>query len=223
MSDDPNFGDKEFSGVGFPTPLSIPDETVCRRLQIPADGSWQAVTMGALLALTYPENWQQLEGGISREDAAARAADMVQNAYETAEDGCVVSIDTPYWDDESDVDAEETPEMQPWYGEVTNPTAPADELDFVENAIVWGFTGLLALATPELGFAPAILFNTIAPRFIIAMKRADLGEIFRIVVDGQDSVKVDTTPYAAGEIINVPIVADPSLETHSLLIIGTLP
>lgn len=127
--------------------------------------------------------------------------------------------ETPYWDDASDVEDSEPVDMQPWYGEVTNPTAPPDELDFVENLLVWTFTGLLALATPEFGFAPAILFHTIAPKFLIAQKAGDVGEIVNIVIDGKSYGSVDTTGRA-GEIIETPVIADPSLDTHEILIYG---
>ena len=220
---DIDFGDKQFTGVGFPTPVSVPDTFACRQIQIPASGDWQSLVMGALDALTHPENWQQFEGGISREDAAAAAQQMIDCVYEEAAAGCIdQNMQTPYWDDDADVGDEESRATQTWYGEVTNPDAPADELDFVENSIVWVMTGLLAIASAEIGFAPAILFHTLAPRFIIAMRTADVAEVFRIVVNGQDYARVDTTGHASGEIINQTIVIDEPTDDNVLLILTEL-
>lgn len=225
MSDNPNFGEKEFPGVGFPTPVSIPDDTACRTLKIPASGDWQAVTMGALLALTYPENWQQLEGGISRDDAAAAAAAMIQQAYDDVDLPCPVNtVDTPFWDDASDVGDEADKDTQIWYGEVTNPTDPPGELTFEENALVWVFTGLLAIATPEVGFAPAIAFHTLAPKFILAQKRGDIATFIRIILNGQDMVSVDTSDYSPGDLIEIPVVgAEESEGGYDLLVLNYLP
>jgi hypothetical protein len=216
----PDFGDKEFAGVGFPTPASIPDDSACRPLTIPASGAWEAVVMGALQLLTDTRNWQQFEGGITPDDAAQVAQHIVDCAYEDAEFGCQDSVDTPYWDDSTDVGEDEPKSTQEWYGEVTNPDAAPEELDFVENAAIWIFTGLLAIGTAEVGAAPAILFHTIAPKFVLAMKRGDVGEIFRIVVDGKDNAKLDTTAGAAGDVMQVSIVADPSIDLHTLLVVG---
>lgn len=220
-----DFGDKEYNyGEGYPTPFLLPDETVCRRFEIPAsddNGEWLAIFMGLMMWLTEPKHWQQFEGSLSQDDAAAAWQAMIDTAYAEAEDGCPegCDIETPFWDDASDVEDSDPADTQPWYGTVSDPDAPPDELDFVENAAVWGFTGLVALATPELGFAPAILFNTVARKFLIAQKAGDVGEIIRIVIDGKDAASIDTTGHS-GEVMTVPIVGDSSLDTHTLYLIG---
>jgi len=213
------FGDKQFKGVGFPTPLSIPDETVCRTIHIPASGEWEALVMGCLYELCVEGKWQQFEGAITREEAAARAQVMFEDMYENVD--CPSGIvEAPYWDDAEDVDDSLPADEQPWYGTVSDPEAPPDELDFVENAAVWIFTGFLAVATLEIGAAPAILFHTIAPKFLLATKRGDIGEIIRILVDGEEAARVDTSGYAAGDIIRTPIVADPSITTgHDIMLV----
>lgn len=214
----PDWGDKEFEGVGFPTPSSIPDETACRTFQIPASGDWQAVVMGAVELLSNPANWQQFEGGIERDEAAERVRQMVSEAYALAETGsCDAEVQCPYWDDATDVGDDMSAEDQTWYGEITNPADPPAELDFVENLAVWAFTGLVALATPELGFAPAILFHTVAQKFLIAQKAGDLAAITHIVLDGGEVARVDTTGRT-GEIIETPVIGDPTLDAHDLLI-----
>lgn len=205
---------------GYLTPDEAPDDLRCRSFSIPNDPRWLGNFMGAIYPLTQPENWRPY-GTLTPDEAAAAYSEIFDAGYASTRDTCDVDIQTPFWDEASDVDDSEPADMQPWYGQVTNPTAPAAELDFVENALVWIFTGLIAAATPEIGFAPAILFHTIAPKFIIAQKRGDFAEIIRIVVDGQDAAVIDTSSYSAGDIIETPIIADPALDSHDLLILAT--
>ena len=215
--------DKQFPGqVGYPTPNAAPTENGCRIFSIPADEEWFALFMSAVQTLTYEWNWYQ-NGSMTQAEAAAACGAIIDAAYEQAEvGGCLTDVEAPYWDAAANVGDSATPEAQTWYGQVIDPFVDPDELTFVENVIVWGFTGLLAVATAEVAFAPAILFNTVAPKFIVAMKKADIGEILRIVVDGKDAAKIDTTDYDADALIQIPILTDPAISPpHSLMIIGT--
>lgn len=128
-------------------------------------------------------------------------------------------IPTPYWDDAADVDDQLSAEEQVWYGYVADPSAEPEELTFIENAAIWAFTGFIAYASWEVGFAPAVVFHTIAPRFVLAWKRGDVGEIIRVIVDGAEAGVVDTTDAAEGELVEFNVVADQSLETHELLLV----
>lgn len=169
--------------------------------------------MGAILPLLDPQSWTQY-GSVTPQEAADTFATAFDLAY--TQNLCPSNTPAPYWDDSEDVDAEEPPGAEEWYGYVTDPEAPPGELDFVENAIIWAFTGFLALAgTP----AAAIAFRTIAPRFVIAMKGDDFGEVIRILVDGEEAARVDTTGHA-GEIIKQQIIANPDNETHQIYIIN---
>jgi len=211
------FGDKEFSGVGYPTPLSIPDETTCVTVNIPNDPTWSALLTGVLLTLIYPENWQQFEGGITRDDAAERWQQIVD---EMTDETTCLTVDTPFWDDETDVDDEMPAEDQIWYGGVTDPTVPPGELDFVESALLWAVTGFVAIATFEVGgLAPAIFFHTSVEKFILIQKRGDVAETIRYVIDNQDMRMLDTSPYAPGELIEVPLIAPPSDSGHDIMIV----
>ena len=189
-----------------PVPDAEPEVVAC----IP--NAWMPYVLGALQQLIEPTTWQGTDEEI--QDAQADAATLIASI---ANPTCAVAgdIQTPFWDSATDVDDDATPELQTWYGEVTDPDAAAGELTFFENLAVWSFTGLLAVgATP----AAAILFNTIAPRFVLAMRGDDFGEVIRIVADGQDQAHVDTTGRA-GEIIRVPIVLDPDVSPHELMIL----
>ncbi len=217
------FGEKLFPQVGYPTPTAIPDETSCLTLEIPASDEWWAIVVGVLYTLILEWNWQQFEGGLDRDVVAARWQIMLENALDVAgaTNSCPTNtIDAPFWDDAEDIDDELPITEQPWYGTVSDPEAPPEELDFVENAAIFALTGFLAVATWEIGAAPAILFHTIAPKFVLAMKRGDVGEIIRILVDGEEAARVDTTSYAEGDLIDVPIIADPAITTgHDIVIV----
>lgn len=175
-----------------------------------------AVIGGALSELTKPYNWEQV--GTMTPDEAAELMTSILLGYYNSECGDS-DVPTPYWDEDTDVDDHEPADMQNWYGYVTDPEAAPGELTFFENAAIWAMTGFLAVATWEVGAAPAILFHTIAPRFTLAMRRGDVGEIIRILVDGEEAARVDTSSAAPGEVVRAPIVGDPTLSTHELMIV----
>ncbi len=215
------FGDKEFGkNAGYPTPEETPEDTTCLTLQIPANSAWWAIYTGLLSTLAEEGVWQQFEGGMSREDAAAEAFAIFNDAMARADsENCALDVPAPYWDDNEDVDAELPVDAQPWYGVVSDPEAPPDELDFVENAAIWIFTGFLAVATWEIGAAPAVLFHTIAPKFVLATRRGDVGEIIRILVDGEEAARVDTSSASVGDVIETPIVPEASESGHDIMIV----
>ncbi len=220
-SSDPN---KEFPGqTGFPTPNAMPDLTGCRVFSVPSDEEWFALLMGAVQQLTYPWAWYK-NGTLTQDEAAEAWAEIIDNSIAIANEGqCSDVVETPFWDDTSDVDDNAPVDMQPWYGYVEDPNAPAGELTFVESALLWAFTGLIAVATFEVGgFAPAIFFHTTVEKFIIIQKRGDVAETIRYVIDNQDMRYVDTTPYAPGELIETPIIAPQTGGSHDLMIISTV-
>jgi len=132
----------------------------------------------------------------------------------------------PYWDDEVDVDDESPADEQEWYGQVTNPTAPAGELTFVQNAVIWLLSGfvLIAAAPTIVGAAPAaIFFRTVAVRFTLAFNRGDIREIFRVVVDAADYAEVDTGDLDLGAIVELNVDGLEDLDGHDILIVRTVP
>lgn len=210
-------GDYPASSFAQPVPPPDVDPDGGTPLIVQYAAEWQPVLAAAVEQLMLMATW---EGTEAEKLLAVQRGNMLKDLLQIPVSACD-EIDTPYWDDATDVEDEASIDDQIWYGTVTDPEAPPDELDFVENALVWIFTGLIALATPELGFAPAIAFNTIAPKFLIAQKAGDVGEIIRIVVDGQEAARVDTTGRS-GEIISTPVYGDPSLDMHQIYVIGEL-
>lgn len=188
------FGDKQFDNLGFPTPESVPEDTGCRLLSIPSSAAWFAVFMGCLELLTEPQNWQQYEGGMSREDAAAVAQAVIDQAYALAEmDVCVADVPTPYWDESSADDADDTSpvEIQPWYGEIVALPAlmSGDELTFVDNLGIWLIAGFIAYAGLP---GAAIAFVPVAKRFVLAFKQHSVGGIVRALIDFTEVAEIDT-------------------------------
>jgi len=171
--------------------------------------------MGALLPLTDPLSWREF-GALTPDECAAASLDIISQAYSPEAQLCPIETPAPFWDNAEDVDDSFPPDSEDWYGEVTNPTAPADELTFVENAAIWTFTGFVAYAA---GIGAAIAYRTIAPRFVLAWKRGDLGEIIRVVIDAADYAEVDTSTVSEGEIITLNVLPDPDLETHDILLV----
>jgi hypothetical protein len=209
QDDRPDLPQRAFIPLQLPTsePTDGEQVTVCFAAE------YLPIVEGALLPLTAPEMWDTTD-----EDAALLAGDRIARlTAKIDEQDCAVGgdIQTPFWDDATDVDDSEEPAMQTWYGAVSDAEADYAELDFVENLAVWAFTGLLAVGA---GAGAAILFHTIAPRFVLAMRGGDFAEVIRVILDGEDMAYIDTTDRA-GEIIRVPIVGDPDIETHELYII----
>lgn len=177
---------------------------------------WRPVLMGAIDQLRNFATWQG--DNAAKQLAFDRATNLKAMI---ATDLGAAEVETPFWDDSTDVDDNAPADMQPWYGQVTNPTAPPGELDFVESVALWAFTGLVAVATFEVaGIAPAIAFHTAVEKFIIIQKRGDVAETIRFVVDGEDMAFVNTAPYAPGDLIETTVITPQTGGSHDLLIIG---
>lgn len=204
---DPIFGEKMFTGVGYPTPVSIPEETSCLTLQVPANAEWWALAVGVLWTLSYDQNWQQFEGGMSREDAAARWIQMVNEAVDLAAEtnSCDSMAEAPYWDDDDAQDADDTEEtaMEDWYGEVTfsEDGVPIFNGNRLED---WLIAGLVALVS---GKDKAVRFLVSARQFRIYLRAGDFGGTVKIFLNGILATLVDTYSTSPG-LREVPILTD---------------
>lgn len=211
------YGAKQFPQVGYPTPTTIPEETTCLILNVPSSAEWWGIVVGVLYSLILEWNWQQFEGGLDRDVVAARWQTMFEDALDiaAATAACpTTDVDTPYWDDATDVDDEFPADEQPWYGYVADATAPT-ELDFVEDATIWAFTGLIAVSTGGAGIPAALLFRTTATKFVLSYKNGgNIGDIIRFFVDG---VKIyEGADTGDGSIADVLVIGDPANETHQI-------
>lgn len=128
----------------------------------------------------------------------------------------------PYWDDEVNVETEEPTETQEWYGEVADQNAPAGEMTFTQNAVIWLLSGFVMIAaSPTLvgSVAAALTFRTLAKRFVLAFNRGDVREQFRVIVDAQDYAEIDTEDYEPGDVIELDANDLPDADHHDILIV----
>jgi len=188
-----------------------PEGRFVRRVFLPDDPLWIGLFDGLFGSLTVPEQWRQT-GDLDEEEMA-----LAWLAIYLAQQDGEYDFPTPFWDEASDLEDELPADLQPWYGEVIDPEAPADELEFIENAAIWAITGFIAYAGQIGG---AIFFNTIAPRFVLAWKRGDVGEVIRVVIDAADYGTVDTSTVSVGEIIQLDVLpVDQELASHDIMLI----
>lgn len=207
-----NYPDSSFKS---PVPPPDVDPGEGDLLYVAYNPAWTEVLEGAAMQLMNPATWQgDHDDVITALNRSNNLMVLLQQPVAPPDE----TVDCPYWDDESDVDDEMNVDEQPWYGYVTNPDAPPDELDFVEDASIWALTGLLAVAIPVVGVAVAIAFRTIAPQMVVAVRKGDYGRIIRLYIDNflVNTVVGDGTDT----IVNVPVFGDPALESHQLLLIG---
>lgn len=187
-------------------------------LQFPDDKLWSANFLKALLMLSQSWRWEQVNETDLTPDEAAEQWRSVIWAWLDTPPSCPDTSPTPYWDDGTDVDDQSPWETQPWYGQVSDPDAPADELTLEENAAIWIISGFVLVAG---GIGAAIAYHTIAPRFVLAWRRGDIGELWRVVIDAADYTVVDTSAYAEGDVIEIPVLPDQEIEEHDIMIIKT--
>lgn len=207
--------DNNYPVVSFDQPVQSPDVDPDAGDLIYAgfNEAWAQVLCAAIDQLRLPSTW---EGSEDDKRLATMRANTLKMLLANA---TVPSVPAPYWDDEEDVDDQEPGDMQPWYGYVTNPTDPPDELTFQEKASIWAITGFLAFATFEVGFAPAIFFHSIAPKFVIALRRADVGAVVRIIIDAVEYGRVDTSSASEGDIIEYSVSTDGDVGGHDILLV----
>ena len=206
------------------TPPTLPEDKYCRQIQIPNSPEWVGIVSGALLPLIYKNSWEQGDESITPEEASAAAYAMLKAYWEGA-CGTETDYPTPFWDTDATADDEQPAETQEWYGYVENPEAPADELTFVENAVIWIFQGFIALVlAPALpvGVAAAITFRTLATRFTLAFNRGDIGEQFRVIIDAVDYGNADTEDLAVGDIVELTVDGLPDAAYHDIMIVRTV-
>jgi hypothetical protein len=212
--------------VSFPqelTPPDVdPDDPDLEMILVEYNPAWTEVLMAAVDQLLQYSSWAgDHDAKILAVNRASNLKWLLQEPVEIDE-----GVPAPYWDSDEDVDDEMPPEEQDWYGMVTNPEAPADELTFVENAVIWIFTGFIALVlAPALpaGVAAGLTFRTLATRFTLAFRRGDIIEQIRIVIDAKDYGNVNTGDVAVGEIIEVDVNGLEDLDFHDILLVVSNP
>lgn len=218
-------GVQNFAVVSFPQevppPLVDPDEG--ETMLVAYSPEWTAVLMAAVDQLLQYSSWiGDHDEKILAVNRAVNLKILLQQPVHVGEE----EIPAPYWDSEEDVDDELPIEEQTWYGGTTNPTAPPDEITFIENAVIWIISGFIALVlVPALpaGVAAALTFRTLATRFTLAFNRGDIREQFRVIIDAQDYGNVDTDGLSEGDIIELDVNGLPDAAFHDILIVVSNP
>jgi len=184
--------------------------------------AWSPVLAAACNQLLQYYTWVGTED--ERKLAVDRANNLKIQLMTPVEVGDT-EIPAPYWDTEEDVDDSLPPEEQDWYGYVENATAPADEMTFVQSAVIWILTGFVALVlspTLPVGAAAAVTFRTLATRFTLAFNRGDVGEQFRVIIDAADYETVDTESLSVGDIVELNVDGLEDLAEHEIIIVRTV-
>lgn len=214
-----------FAEVSFPEELIPPDVD-------PDEGdtflyaynpAWSKVLAAACDQMTQFTSWQ---GDHDEKILAVNRAIILKILLQEPVYVPEREVPAPYWDDDADVDDEMPAGEQEWYGMVANPTDPADELTFVENAVIWILSGFIALVLVEAlpaGLAAALAFRTLATRFTLAFRRGDIIEQIRIIIDAKDYGTVDTSTVAEGSIIEVNVDGLDEADFHDILLVVTNP
>lgn len=216
-----------FPEASFPqelTPPDVdPDDPDLEMILVEYNPEWTEVLMAAVDQLLQYSSWTgDHDAKILAVNRASNLKWLLQNPVNVGEE----DFPAPYWDDDADVDDEMPVETQDWYGMVTNPSAPASELTFVENAVIWILTGFIALVlAPALpaGVAAGIAFRTLATRFTLAFRRGDVIEQIRIIIDAKDYGTVNTGDVAVGDTFEVSVDGLDDLSFHDILLVVTNP
>lgn len=194
-----------------PLPDIPPDEG--ELIYVAYNPAWIPVLMGAVDQLLLPSTWQgNHDEIIAALNEASLLKFMLQQPVEV-ESG----VPTPFWDEASDLEDEEPAEVQEWYGYVTEPEGDPAGLTFIDDLSIWALTGFIAYSG-DIG--AAIFFRTIAPSFVLAWRRGDIGEIIRIIIDGAEFGRVDTASAAPGSIVQMPVVAGEGMHDITMIKVG---
>jgi len=168
----PVFGNKLYKPYKplFPTPDDIPLDSTDVTISLPFAPSWIGLWIGALLILCDPENFQEFDGGISRETAAEIFQDALFDALLTP-----IELAEPYWDDPEGDDAASGDD---------NPEYP-----FYENVANFVIAGFVLYAA---GPGAALQYWTVSEQFRLAFRKHDVGGIIKIFMDALEIGQVDT-------------------------------
>jgi len=204
----------------IPPPASEPDDNDL--IYVAYNIGWQEQLLAAVDQLCQYSTWiGDHDTKIQAMNRAVYLKWLLQVPVEVGD----TEIPAPYWDTEEDVDDSLPPEEQDWYGYVENATAPADEMTFVQSAVIWILTGFVALVlspTLPVGAAAAVTFRTLATRFTLAFNRGDVGEQFRVIIDAADYETVDTDSLSVGDIIELNVDGLEDLPEHEIIIVRTV-
>lgn len=182
----------------LPTPDGTSLDSTKVAITLPYAPSWIGLWIGAMLTLCDPENFQEFEGGMNREDTAEIFREALYDALLLPDSE---QLPTPYWDDPEGDDAAS--------GE-DNPAFP-----FYEDAAAFAIGGFVLYAA---GIGAALEYWTVQKQFRIAVRKHDLGGALKVFMDGTLLGEYDTyspTPelsyidvWSPGSLLRLEVGAD---------------
>jgi len=205
--------EKQVRESGYLTPDNASEAAVWRSFHIPNDTAWLGLFMGVLAPALNEEAWRKY-GELTPEECAH----IWQEIFFSWQDAPGEQIDTPFWDNTTDVNDELPADEQPWYGYVIDAATPPTGLDFVTDIALWIITGFVAAGLGGVtGLVPALFFRTQAAKFVLKYQNGvNAGNIIRFFIDG---VKLyEGVDSGIDEITDVKIVADPDEDMHDIYI-----
>lgn len=173
-----------------PTPDGTSLDSTRVSITLPYAPSWIGLWIGAMLTLCDPENFQEFDGGMSRDDTAEIFREALYDALLLPESE---QLPTPYWDDPEGDDAAS--------GE-DNPAFP-----FYEDAAAFAIGGFVLYAA---GIGAALQYWTVQQQFRVAVRKHDLGGALKVFLDGTFLGEYDTYS-ATPELAYVDIVSPGSM------------
>lgn len=173
-----------------PTPDGTSLDSTRVSITLPYAPSWIGLWIGAMLTLCDPENFQEFEGGMSRDDTAEIFREALYDALLLPDSE---QLPTPYWDDPEGDDAAS--------GE-DNPAFP-----FYEDAAAFAIGGFVLYAA---GIGAALQYWTVQQQFRVAVRKHDLGGALKVFLDGTFLGEYDTYS-ATPELAYVDIVSPGSM------------
>ena len=173
-----------------PTPDGTSLDSTRVSIVLPYAPSWIGLWIGAMLTLCEPENFQEFDGGMSRDDTAEIFREALYDALLLPDSE---QLPTPYWDDPEGDDAAS--------GE-DNPAFP-----FYEDAAAFAIGGFVLYAA---GIGAALQYWTVQQQFRVAVRKHDLGGALKVFLDGTFLGEYDTYS-ATPELAYVDIVSPGSM------------
>lgn len=189
------------------TPDSIPVGRFCRSISIPDDPQWVGLVDGVLSELMDAGKWRQ-HGTLTPEETADAWSAMMLEAWNNPSCGSS-SAPTPYWDNSTDVDDQEPPDLQPWYG-------VSGGGGFVEDFGVWVVSGFLAETVSPLA---AVLYRTYERRFRLAFLAGGPAGLVKVIIDNGAEIIHDLSGETE-EVREFDFIGDPDVELHEILIVN---
>lgn len=204
-----NYPDPSFK-TPVPLPLVPPDEG--EQILVAYNPAWIPVLVAAAQQLLLPSTWQGDHDTVI--DALNEASLLI---FQLTEPAGTSGVPTPFWDEGQDLDDQASESEQSWYGEVDDPEAPADDITFIENVGIWAITGFIAYSG-QIG--AAIFFHSIAPSFVLAFHRGDVGEIWRVIVDAADYGTVDTSSATENDVVEMRVIGSEAGSDITIVKVG---